>query len=896
MNHQKQNFPEQEKEILKFWEKEKIFEKSLKKTEDCSRFVFYEGPPFANGLPGIHHLLARAFKDTIIRYKTMRGFFVERKAGWDTHGLPTEIAAEKKLGIKTKSDIEKIGVEKFIEACKESIFTYKKEWEEFTHRIGYWLDFKNAYITCKNDYVESLWWILKKIWERDLLYEDYKVVPYCPRCGTSLSSHELAQGYKKIKEKSIYVKFKLKTQNSKFKTTTKNLKFENIYLLVWTTTPWTLPGNVALAVGKDIDYVKVKYGLNKLLKAQDASGNKNIMKTDSIANANPNTFCILAKEQLIDILGDQAHKFIEKEFKGKDLLNLEYEPLYNFIKPNKPAYRVIAGDFVTTEEGTGIVHIAPAFGEDDMRVGKENNLPVLMPVDAEGKFKKEITPWVGMAVKNANDNDANPLIIEDLEKRNLLFSTEIYEHDYPFCWRCNSPLIYFAKNSWFIKMTKVKKQLLKNNEKINWIPKHIKKGRFGEWLNEIKDWNLTRERYWGAPLPVWKCKKCGKIKVIGSVEELEKLSNEKIQDLHRPYIDKVVFKCECGGEMKRVVEVIDCWFDSGAMPFAQQHYPFENKEKIDKGLSFPADFICEGMDQTRGWFYTLLAISTLLELDPAYKNVISFGLVLDANGQKMSKSKGNIVKPQEVIDKFGVDCARFYFYTINQVGEPKKFDMKEIQDLSRKFFGTLQNSYAFFEIYAENSQQPIAPLALLRNEMRAGNSQQPISQNLLDEWIISCLNNLNFQVVKNLDSYNIMNAARLLENFIDDLSNWYIRRSRRRFQKPKDEKEKNEAVETLGYVFLKLTKLLAPFTPFISEKIYRNIQVSNSKFQILPTDRQVPNSVHLCDWPKVDENLIDEKLEERMKKVREITTEALAQRAIIGIKVRQPLNELRIKN
>jgi isoleucyl-tRNA synthetase len=857
MNFQKLNFPEQEKEILKFWGKEKIFEKSLKKTKNGPRFIFYEGPPFANGLPGIHHLLARAFKDIIIRYKTMRGFFVERKAGWDTHGLPIEIAAEKKIGVKTKGDIEKIGVEKFIQACKENIFTYKKEWEEFTYRIGYWLDFKNAYITCKNDYIESLWWILKKIWKKGLLYEDYKVVPYCPRCGTSLSSHELAQGYKKIKEKSIYVKFKVKNQ-------------KDTYLLVWTTTPWTLPGNVALAVGEDIDYVKIE------VKSQ-----KSKVKSE---------YLILAKA-LLSILDDE-YKILEN-FKGKNLLNLEYEPLYNFIKPNKSAYKVISGDFITTEEGTGIVHIAPAFGEDDMKAGKENNLPILMPVDAEGKFKREITPWAGMAVKNANGDDANPLIIKDLEKRNLLFSAEMYEHDYPFCWRCRSPLIYYAKNSWFIKMTEVKKQLLKNNEKINWIPKHIKKGRFGEWLNEVKDWNLTRERYWGTPLPVWKCKKCGNIKVIGSIEELGKLSNEKIQDLHRPHIDKVILKCECGEKMRRVIEVIDCWFDSGAMPYAQQHYPFENKEKIDKGLFFPADFICEGIDQTRGWFYTLLAISTLLELDPAYKNVISLGLVLDSNGQKMSKSKGNIVKPQEVIDKFGADCARFYFYTVNQAGEPKKFDMKEIQDLSRKFFGTLQNSYTFFETYTSNGPALSA------------DKQQLTSQNLLDKWIVSRLNNLNKKVVKNLDNYNIVSAARLFENFIDDLSNWYIRRSRRRFQKPKNEKEKNEAAQTLHYVFLNLVKLLAPFTPFISEKIYQNflslreIQPARNALRSnagRQDDEAMANSVHLCDWPKANENLIDEKLEEKMKIVREIVAEALAERAKNGIKVRQPIASLKIKN
>ena len=833
------NFPKIEEEVLEFWDKNKIFQRSLKKTEKGPRFVFYEGPPFANGLPGIHHLLSRAFKDAIIRYKTMRGFFVERRAGWDTHGLPTEIAAEKKLGIKTKKDIEEVGIEKFIQACKESIFTYKKEWEEFTHRIGYWLDLKNAYITCKNDYVESLWWILKKIWDKGLLYEGYKVVPYCPRCGTSLSSHELAQGYKKIEEKSVYLKFKIKNQ-------------KNTYFLVWTTTPWTLPGNVALAVGKDIDYIKIEDRQSEEVYILAKNNHESVLK-------------YYPEEE------KREYKLLE-DFKGEDLIGLEYEPLYNFIKPDKPAYKVIAGDFVATEEGTGIVHIAPAFGEDDMRAGKENDLPVLMTVDEAGRFKKEITPWAGMLVKDANRKDANPLIVEDLEKRNLLFRVEIYEHDYPFCWRCNTPLIYFAKNSWFIKMTEIKEELLKNNEKINWVPKHLKKGRFGEWLKEVKDWNLSRERYWGVPLPVWKCEKCNKQICIGSIEELKKLqvTNYKLQDLHRPHIDKVILKCECGKKMKRAVEVIDCWFDSGAMPYAQQHYPFENKEKIDKGLSFPADFICEGIDQTRGWFYTLLAISTLLELGPSYKNVISHGLVLDANNQKMSKSKGNIVKPQEVIDKFGVDCARFYFYTINQVGEPKRFDFKEMQDLHRKFFFTLMNSYSFLKIYAleQNTRYKI---------------QDTNSQNILDKWIISRLNNLNFQVMKNLDNYDIVSAARLFEDFVDDLSNWYIRRSRRRFQKPENEKEKEQAATTLHYALLEMIKLLAPFTPFITDHIYQAI--SREK-----------ESVHLEDWPTANKELIDKSLEEKMAQARKIVAQALAKRAEAGIKVRQPLASLRIRN
>jgi len=510
------DLPKLEKKILKFWKEKKIFEKSLQKTRNKPRFVFFEGPPFANGLPGIHHLLARAFKDIILRYKTMQGFFVERRAGWDTHGLPTEMEAEKKLNIKNKKEIEKLGIEKFINECQNNVFTYKKEWEEFTERIGFWLDFKNAYITCDNDYIESLWWILKQIWDKGLLYQDYKVVPYCPRCGTSLSSHEVAQGYKRVKENSIYVKLKVRGQ-------------KNTYLLVWTTTPWTLPGNVAVAINPKFDYTKVKIDSD---------------------------FLILAKERL-----QKGMKVIE-EFKGKDLIELEYEPLYNFIKPDKKAYYAVGADFVSFEEGTGIVHLAPAFGEDDMKTGKENNLPVLMTVDEQGKFK--IGNWKGMFVK-----DADPLIVEDLKKRKLLYKEELYEHDYPFCWRCKTPLLYYAKTSWFINMTQIKKELIKNSEKINWEPEYIKKGRFGEWLREVKDWNLSRERYWGTPLPIWECSKCKKQICIGSVKELQ----GKSKDLHRPFIDKVTFECECGGIMKRVPEVIDCWFDSGSMPFAQWHYP-----------------------------------------------------------------------------------------------------------------------------------------------------------------------------------------------------------------------------------------------------------------------------------------------------------------------------------
>jgi isoleucyl-tRNA synthetase len=806
------DLPGMENKILKFWKEKKIFEKTLKKTKRGRRFIFFEGPPFANGLPGIHHLVARAFKDIILRYKTMQGFYVERKAGWDTHGLPTEMAAEKSLNIKSKKEIEKLGVDKFILECEKNVFTYKKEWEDFTERIGFWLDFKNAYITCDNNYIESLWWILKQIWDKGLLYRDYKVVPYCPRCGTSLSSHEVAQGYKTVKENSIYVKFKIKGE-------------KNTYLLAWTTTPWTLPGNIALAINPDFKYAKIKIN---------------------------SEFLILAEEKAKDL----GFEIIEK-IKGSELLELEYEPLYNFIKPDKKAYYVVGADFVSLNEGTGIVHMAPAFGEDDMEVGKKNDLSVLMTVDEEGKFKTG--DWKGIFVK-----EADPLIIEDLKKRGLLYKEEMYEHEYPFCWRCKTPLLYYAKNSWFIKMTAVKKELIKNSEKINWQPEYIKKGRFGQWLKEVKDWNLSRERYWGTPLPIWECDKCKKQICVGSIEELEKLGGKKIKYLHRPQIDEIIFKCDsCEGIMKRVSEVIDCWFDSGSMPFAQWHYPFENKNKIDKKESFPADYISEAMDQTRGWFYTLLAVSTLLEKGVPYKNVICLGLVLDAQSQKMSKSKGNIIKPDEVIDKFGADCARFYFYSVNPAGETKRFDFKDCQSLYRKVFDILWQSYVFLGTYVNLTELSLARLS---------------SKNLLDQWIISRLENLNSQVIDNLDNYDITRAARFFIDFIDDLSNWYIRRSRDRFRN-----SDKDASKTLYYVLLKISLLLAPFAPFFAENLYQELKGKK-------------DSVHLEDYPQANKKLINKKLEEQMAKIREIVALALAQRAEAGIRVRQPLKELRIKN
>ena len=825
----KQNFPEMEEKILKFWGEEGIFGKSLKRTKDQKSFVFYEGPPFANGKPGIHHILARAFKDIIARYKTMRGFYVERKAGWDTHGLPTEIEAEKRLGIKTKKDIERIGIEKFIKTCQRSVFLYKDEWEKITKRMGYWVDLENAYMTCSQDYIESVWWILKQIWERKLLYQDYKVVPYCPRCGTSLSSHEVAQGYKRVSETSIYVKFKVKSQS-------------NTYILSWTTTPWTLPGNVALAIGKNFDYVKIKVKSNK-----------------------SEEYLILTKDRLKVVEND--YKIVER-FKGKDLVDLEYEPLYSYVSlKGKKAYFVAEADFVSTEEGTGIVHIAPMYGEDDYNLGEQVGLPKIHTVDEQGRFKKEVKPWAGKFVKDAEKD-----IIKNLEQRKLLYSTELYTHDYPFCWRCGAPLLYYAKLSWFIKVTAVRDQLVKNNEKINWVPSYIKEGRFGEWLREVKDWAISRERYWGTPIPIWKCEKCNNIKVIGSFKELEKEGRKKLSrdfDPHRPYIDKIKLECECGGKMHRILEVLDCWFDSGSMPFAEWHYPFENKDRVDSGKAYPADFISEAIDQTRGWFYTLLAISTLLKRGPSFLNVICLGLILDEKGQKMSKSKGNVVDPWNIINKYGIDSLRWYLYTVNQPGVYKRFREKDLQKVLRKFLLTLWNTYSFFVTYANANKWE-------------GDIRYQISdlENILDKWIISELNLLMENVVEKLEILDVTGAGRDIEIFIDSLSNWYVRRSRERFR-VEVKKDQNAAFSTLHYVLINLAKLLAPFIPFVSEEIYQNLTGEES--------------VHLADYPKPDKKLIDEELSKKMIWIRQIVTEALSERAAKGIKVRQPLSKFKIR-
>jgi isoleucyl-tRNA synthetase len=1022
------NFPKLEKKILKFWRENKIFEKSIEQRKKSPNFVFYEGPPTVNAKPGIHHLLARIFKDIICRYKTMAGFKVERKAGWDTHGLPVELEIEKRLGFKNKKEIENYGIAKFNKKCKQSVWNYKKDFEKITERSGYWLDLKNPYITYTPEYIESLWWILKEIWKKGLLYRDFKVVPYCPRCQTTLSLHEVAQGYKTIKEKAIYLKFKIL-----------NPEFKNTFLLVWTTTPWTLPGNVAIAVNPNFDYLFLEKEGEVLILAKE-------------------------RAKALNIEGK-----ILKEVKGKDLIGLKYQPVFDFYQPDfekERIWEVLGADFVLLEEGTGLVHIAPAFGEEDMELIKTQNsklktqnqpeFPIILNVDEDGKFKLEVKKFAGLFVK-----EADSLIIQDLKERGILFKEELYEHDYPFCWRCDTPLLYYAKQSWFIKIQKIKKDLIKNNQKINWVPAHLKEGRFGEWLKEIKDWALSRERYWGTPLPVWQCKNCKRVEMIGSLKDLlsqnfstnryfifrhghslrqvkkismswpekiycpltkkgekkvkksaKKLEKEKIDlifssdllrakqtaeilakelkikkiifdkrlreynvgifngrdsrlvwdylrktkdkikdkipegesfvdmakrmfkfleslnkkyqnknilivshelpltileqtlkgvplreiiekreekkidviktgdfreiefkklpfnenmelDFHRPYVDEVKFYCKsCSGILERVPEVIDCWFDSGSMPFAQYHWPFEKK------LLFPADYIAEGIDQTRGWFYTLLAISTLLGKGLAYKNVIALGLVLDEKGEKMSKSKGNVVDPFLILEKYGADALRWYFYTINQPAEAKLFSEKDVENSLRRFLLTFWNCFVFFQTYA-----------LLDKHLKIN------SKNILDKWIISRVENLVKEVTQKLNNYDVTGAAREIENFVvNDLSLWYIRRSRRRFQKPDTEKELKEASNTLGFVLLILSKLSAPFVPFLSEKIYQGLKFENFE------------SVHLADWPKFEKKLVDKKLEEKMKKAREIVALALAERAKFKIKVRQPLWELRIPN
>lgn len=817
-----------EENILDFWKENNIFKKTLEKTKGKPGFVFYEGPPTANGEPGVHHVLSRVFKDIFPRYKTMKGFHVPRKAGWDTHGLPVELEIEKKIGINSKKEIEKIGIEEFNRLCRESVMKYEEHWKKLTERIGFWLDMENAYFTCENYYIESIWWILKTIWNKDLLYEDYKIVPYCPRCGTALSSHEVAQGYKDVADYSVILKFPLADR-------------PDTCLLVWTTTPWTLISNAACAVNAAADYVEAEYLSEKY---------------------------ILAENLLNSVFEKDCQVNIVSRFKGSKIINSKYVPVYKYTD-DKNAFKIIGGDFVSTKEGTGIVHIAPAFGEDDMKVGRINNLPVVQMVDEEGKFKPEVESFAGLSIE-----DSNSLIIEDLKKRSLLFKKWKFEHSYPFCWRCDKKLIYYAKKSWYIKTSAIKESLLKANEEVNWYPEHIKHGRFGNWLENNVDWALTRERYWGTPLPIW-VDSNGHKTCIGSIKELRERGINVPQDLdlHKPYVDRITIKCDiCGEEMVRTPEVIDVWFDSGAMPFAQYHYPFENKETF--ASSFPADFICEAIDQTRGWFYTMLTISTLLFNKSSYKNVLCLGLINDESGQKMSKSKGNVVKPWDILNKQGADALRWYFFTVVSPWNSKNFSVKTVDEVIRKFILTLWNIYSFFVIYAN-----IDDFDPYRYELEVKDRME------IDRWIISELNRTIKKVTELMDDYNVTESGRLIESFVDDLSNWYVRRSRRRFWKGENDREKISAYKTLYECLVAVSKLSAPYIPFISDEIYKNLTGSL---------KVGTESVHLEDYPVADLTLIDEELSYKMGAIRKIIGLGRSVRSKMNIKTRQPLTEIKV--
>ncbi|HEY9187807.1 MAG TPA: isoleucine--tRNA ligase [Ignavibacteria bacterium] len=829
------NYSKSEENVLEFWKNNKIFEKSISERDPKRAFTFYEGPPTANGRPGIHHVMARTIKDLVCRYKTMRGYQVHRKAGWDTHGLPVEIEIEKKLGFSHKKEILNFGVEKFNNECRNSVFTYLEDWKRMTERIGYWVNLDDAYITCNNEYIESVWWALKKFFDDGLIYKGHKIQPYCPRCETPLSSHEVALGYQDVKDPSVYVKMKAK---EKF---FPEVGESDIFFLVWTTTPWTLISNVALAVNPDIDYVLI---LNK------------------------GEYLILAKDRLSVIDGDYN---IVKEVKGNELANKEYFPIFNYIPVDKKAYYVVLGDFVTTTDGSGIVHIAPAFGEDDNQIGKKYDLPTLQPVDKSGVFVDEVIDFKNKFVK-----DADPDIIFNLKSRNILYKKETITHSYPHCYRCKSPLLYYSRASWYIKTTSYADKMIELNKTINWVPPEVGSGRFGRWLEENKDWAISRDRFWGTPIPIWECTSCGNYEAIGSIEELLVRSGkpkDTIIDLHKPYVDEFYFKCsKCGEKMERIPEVLDCWFDSGSMPFAQFHYPFENQQWFLE--NYPSDFISEGIDQTRGWFYTLHAIGSYLFGKPAYKNVISNELILDKDGQKMSKSRGNIVDPFEIISKYGADLTRWYLITNSPPWKSTIFDEAGIQEVQRKFFGTLINTYSFFALYANIDK-------FNYSEEKIPYKERPE----IDRWIISELNTLIRNYVESMDSYDMTKAARLVSDFtIDQLSNWYVRRNRRRFWKSEIGKDKIAAYQTLYECLLVIAKLTAPFSPFISERIYLEL---NSV-----TKKEKCESVHLSLIPDYEPDAIDKELEEKMYFVQRVVSLVRKMRAKTNLKVRQPLQKI----
>ena len=837
------NFVEREKEIEKFWRDNDIFKKSMENRKEGETYTFYDGPPTANGKPHIGHVLTRVIKDMIPRYQTMKGKMVPRKAGWDTHGLPVELEVEKLLGLDGKEQIEEYGLDPFIKKCKESVWKYKGMWEDFSETVGFWADMDNPYVTYDDNFIESEWWALKQIWDKKLLYKGFKIVPYCPRCGTPLSSHEVAQGYKDVKERSAIARFKVKD--------------EDAYILAWTTTPWTLPSNVALCVNPDETYVKVKAGDGYTYYMAEAL-------LDSVLGK-------LADEEN----GVKAYEILET-YKGSDLENKEYEPLFDFAKDiiakqHKKAYYVTCDTYVTMGDGTGVVHIAPAFGEDDAQVGRKYDLPFVQLVNGKGEMTEE-TPYAGVFCKKAD-----PMVLKDLEEKGLLFDAPKFEHSYPHCWRCDTPLIYYARESWFIKMTAVKDDLVRNNNTVNWIPESIGKGRFGDWLENIQDWGISRNRYWGTPLNVWECE-CGHQECIGSRAELAEKSGdpEAAQvELHRPYIDAVTIKCpDCGKEMHRVPEVIDCWFDSGAMPFAQHHYPFENKEVFEQ--QFPAKFISEAVDQTRGWFYSLMAESTLLFNKAPYENVIVLGHVQDENGQKMSKSKGNAVDPFEALEQYGADAIRWYFYINSAPWLPNRFHGKAVQEGQRKFMSTLWNTYAFYVLYAEIDQFDATKYTLDYEKL-------PV----MDKWLLSKLNTLVKTVDENLGNYRIPEAARALDSFVDEMSNWYVRRSRDRFWAKGMEQDKINAYMTLYTALVTVAKTAAPMIPFMTEDIYQNL--------VRNLDPSAPESIHLCDFPVANEQHIDKELEDNMEAVLKIVVIGRACRNTANIKTKQPIGKMYVK-
>ena len=842
------NFVGREKEVEKFWDDNHIFEKSIEEREGCPDYIFYDGPPTANGKPHIGHVLTRVIKDMIPRYRTMKGYMVPRKAGWDTHGLPVELEVEKSLGLDGKDQIEEYGLEPFIDKCKESVWKYKGMWEDFSATVGFWADMEHPYVTYHNSFIESEWWALKQIWDKGLLYKGFKIVPYCPRCGTPLSAQEVAQGYKDVKERSAVVRFKVKD--------------EDAYILAWTTTPWTLPSNLALCVNPNEDYAKVKAAdgytyymacalLDTVLGKLGAAGNK-----EDGAESGP------------------AYEILET-YKGTELEGKEYEPLYQCAadaaaKQNKKAFYVTCDTYVTLTDGTGVVHIAPAFGEDDANVGRKYGLPFVQLVDEKGNMA-ESTPFAGLFVKKAD-----PEVLKDLDSRGLLFDAPKFEHSYPHCWRCDTPLIYYARESWFIKMTAVRDDLIANNNTINWIPESIGKGRFGDWIENVQDWGISRNRYWGTPLNIWECE-CGHMHSIGSIAELKEMSDNCPDDieLHRPYIDAVTIKCpKCGKEMHRVPEVIDCWFDSGSMPFAQHHYPFENKELFEQ--QFPADFISEAVDQTRGWFYSLLAISTLIFNKAPYKNVIVLGHVQDENGQKMSKSKGNAVDPFEALEKYGADAIRWYFYINSAPWLPNRFHGKAVTEGQRKFMGTLWNTYAFFVLYANIDEFDATKYTLEYDKL-----------SVMDKWLLSKMNTMVKSVDDNLGNYRIPEAARALQEFVDDMSNWYVRRSRERFWAKGMEQDKINAYMTLYTALVTVSKAAAPMIPFMTEEIYQNL--------VRSIDKDAPESIHLCLFPEVNEDQIDPELEQNMDNVLKLVVMGRACRNASNIKNRQPIGQMFVK-